>query len=323
MIRSLRLPLISALFLIFASCSEKYFSNSGETWGTTYHIVYSAPADMQDSLLEVMRQVDAELSVFNPASTVRAVNENRQDSVGPRFARVFACAARVNALSGGLYDPTVAPLANLWGFGPDGDVRLPDSAEVAESLRSVGMQACAIDSVGRVFKKSPATAFDFSSLAKGFGVDCIGEMLERNGICDYMVEIGGEVRVRGLSPRGRRWRIQVDAPVRGLAHERYTVVELGPEQASLASSGNYRNYRRGADGRDYGHIVNPATGYPVRTRTLAATVAAENCMTADAFATAAMCMEPDSAMRMLGRAGVRGLVIYLDADTLVSLSTLE
>ncbi len=309
------LPLISALIFTFASCRQNYCVSDGTTWGTTYHIVHSGDDCLHDSILAVMAQIDSSLSLFNPESELCAVNSGACLYPGEGFRTVFECAARVSALSGGLYDPTVAPLVDLWGFGPSGSAGMPDSVALARALLSVGMSSCHIDSTGQIHKKTSATAFDFSSLAKGYGVDCIADMLERNGVLNYMVEIGGEVCARGLSERGRPWQIQIDAPVSNTLHSRLAVVALGPHRSALASSGNYRNYRVDNNGTAYGHTINPLTGEPARTATLAATVSASSCMLADALATAAMCLEPQQALQMLSGANARGLVVTACADT--------
>lgn len=310
------MPLISALILTFASCSHGFFENNGQTWGTTYHIVYSSPVSLEDSIIGIMRFIDNELSVFNASSTVRAVNENRLDSVGEDFRSVFECAQRVNALSGGKYDPTIAPLADLWGFGPSGDVEVPSDSALVRALAVVGIDSCFIDDSGHITKRNPATAFDFSSLAKGYGVDCIARMLERNGVENYMVEIGGEISARGLNRKGSPWRIQIDAPVEDVLHQRLSVIELGPELGNIASSGNYRNYRTAADGSRYGHTINPRTGRPVQTSVLATSISAADCMTADALATAAMCLPPDSALNMLAEAGANGMLVVAKGDSI-------
>lgn len=309
-------PLISALFLTFASCRQDFISSDGSAWGTTYHIVYSSDASLDDSISAVIERVNSGLSVFNPASQVRAVNENRLDSVDSDFAAVFALAQRVSQAAGGRYDPTVAPLVDLWGFGPSGDRVVPDSAAVATALDAVGIGECALLPDGHLIKKSAATAFDFSSVAKGYGVDLMADMLERNGVENYMVEIGGEIAARGRNPRGQAWHIQVDAPCTDELHRRLEVVELGPDRMALASSGNYRNYRADSAGNVYGHTLSPLTGYPLQTQVLAATVGAASCALADAVATACMCSDPDEALQLAEALGCKVLLVTAEPDSM-------
>ena len=270
-IRYFILPLMSAIFLTSASCKSDFLSEDGFCWGTSYHIVYESASDLSDSIKAEIRYIDASLSTFNSSSRLSAVNESRTDSVDAMFAEVFRLSKRVSDLSGGAFDPTVAPLVKLWGFGPESEGRpdVPDSSLVTKVLGLVGIGDCRLDAEGmRVVKKSPDTSFDFSAIAKGYGVDRVASMLRRNGVHNYMVEIGGEIALQGYSPRGKRWRIQVDAPVVAekpeALHSRFFVLELGPEPVAVAGSGNYRNRRTTSDGRVVWHTISPVTGYPVQ-----------------------------------------------------------
>ncbi len=307
------LPLISALIFIFASCGHNFTVLEGETWGTTYRIVYDGPSSLADSVSEQLSIIDSELSMFNPSSVVCAINAGVCDSADTHFRTVFECAQQVNRWSHGRYDCTVAPLVDAWGFGVVKSNATPDSATVAQLLASVGISECSIDSSGTIHRKTAATRFDFSSIAKGYGVDCVAAMLRRNGVADYMVEIGGEVSVAGRNPDGKPWHIQVDAPVAGQGHTRHCVLELGPEQVALASSGNYRNYRVDSAGNVFGHTISPITGYPAATEVLGATVMAQNCMTADACATACMTGTVAQAEECIEAARLSGLIIFADS----------
>lgn len=304
------MPLISAFILIFASCSDKYFISDGPTWGTSYHIVYSATQPLDSEIKDVLELVNNELSMFNPSSRVSRINAGSTDSAGIYFSEVFTLAQEINRISRGVYDPTVGPLTDLWGFGRKQISATPSDSAIAIALSAVGIGDCSITADGLVVKKSPATVFDFSSIAKGYGVDLVGRMLEKNGVVNYMIEIGGEIRVKGVNPQGRLWHIQIDSPESGLDHKQLSIVALGPERTAMASSGNYRNFRKDANGKTYGHTLSPITGYPVEGFIPAATVIAPDCATADALATACMASaHPDSAIAILNRAKVAGLVV--------------
>lgn len=309
--RNIILPLISALVLTFASCREGYHTVDGCAWATTYHIVYSGDEIPADSIKSVVTLVDGELSMFNASSTLSAVNRGETDTVGMHFRTVFDCAAYVSMLSEGRYDPTVAPVVDLWGFGRrDIDAAEPSEAEIRQALSRVGIRRCAINAYGRLVRKVPGTEFDFSSLAKGYGVDLVADMLERNGCRNYMIEIGGEVRARGLNPRGEAWHIQVDSPAGGNTHCRDTILLLGPDPIALATSGNYRRARIDSCGRAYGHTISPLTGRPVVTEVLSASVLAPSCMLADAMATACMTGTVAQADSIATAAGLSAYVIY-------------
>ena len=282
----------------------------GAAWGTTYHITYTAPRDLTDSIVAQIALVDSTLSMFNAASEVSRVNASAQPvRVSGHFARVFEISARVNELSAGSFDPTVAPIVELWGFGVErADSVAPTACAIDSALAAVGIAQCAIAADGTLTKKSPATRFDFSAVAKGYGVDLIAQMLRRNGCRDFMVEIGGEIAVSGVNPRGERWRIQLDSPASGAAgHEALTTVSV--TDCGIATSGNYRQSRATPDGA-VGHTLSPVTGRPVATRTLSATVVAPTAALADALATACMAMPLDSALIMIDHIdGVEALIV--------------
>lgn len=305
----------------------------GAAWGTTYSITYRADDDLSDSVVATMRAVELAVSMFEPTSNISRVNAGATDTLTPMTARVFREARRISILTGGYFDPTVAPLVDLWGFGrkkikgdsaPKGNgAGTPDSAAIADALATVGIAGCTLDeATGVLTRRHPCTQFDFSALAKGYGVDCVAQMLRRNGCRDYMVEIGGEISVSGHNPRNAEWHIQVDRPEPGVAHRRLTVIPV--TDCAMATSGNYRNFRK-EGGRTVAHTISPLTGYPYAGRTLSATVivpypradadTATPCMTADALATALMAAPADSIGALLHRLPPEVSVMTVMADT--------
>lgn len=318
MIRLRHLLALLAAMALLAGCTgaPQWHRNEGATWGTSYHILYEAENDLHDSVSAVMSAVDASVSPFNPSSRLSAVNAGRTDTLDTMLRSLMARSQRVCSLSGGAFDPTVMPLVDLWGFGPSGRRTEPTRAQIDSALRAVGILDCSVDPAGRLTRKSPATRLDFSAIAKGMGVDMVAAMLRRNGVENYMVEIGGEVALGGTNPRGLDWHIQIDAPVVDAApgHSGMRVAALKGGQC-VATSGNYRNYRTLADGSRAGHIISPVTGMPVHTSVLSATVVAPSCTEADALATAAMAMQPDSALALARRSGVEMLLAVAAADS--------
>ena len=296
---------IALVLLLCASCSrgDGWQRDTGEAWGTVYHITYRSPRSLHDSVRATMRAVELSVSPFEPQSRLSAINAGRTDTLDVLLRALVEESRRVSAISGGAFDPTVMPLVDLWGFGPAGRGSEPDSAAIDSALATVGIHDCTLRPDGTIALKHPRTRLDFSAIAKGAGVDAVADMLRRNGVTDCLVEIGGEVAVLGTNPQGLPWHIQIDAPVDdpdGLRHERMRVIPLAGGSA-VATSGNYRNYRTLADGSRAGHIISPRTGRPVATPVLSATVVAPTCMLADALATAAMGMQPDSALLMASR----------------------
>lgn len=315
------LPLISALFLTFASCKEIFFTTDGTAWATSYHIVYKSPKNLDDSIHKIIAAIDNELSLFNPNSEVSTINDGVTDIVGSHFREVFEVSQRVNALSGGCYDVTIGPVAELWGFGRSDGSTVNDSL-IAKALESVGMADCSLTG-NRIIKKSPLTRFDFSSVAKGYGIDCIADMFERNGVNDYLIEIGGEIAVRGSNREGRQWHIQIDSPEGGVGHKALAIKALGPERMAIASSGNYRNFRQDSAGTTYGHTLSPLTGRPASTSVVAATVIHPSCAFADALATACMASGcADSAVTIIERAEAKALIVDVDKGV-INMGVLE
>lgn len=313
---ALALPLIYTLLLTCASCNNKKHINSGSVWGTTYRIVYNAPHDMGDSVIAVLNDVGQQFSMFSPTSLVSKINNNDDVEVGDSFSYLFRLSQRISELSGGAFDPTVAPLTDLWGFGrvKTDSVVQPDPEAIREAVASIGINRCSIEN-SKMIKPSPLTRFDFSSVAKGYGVDAVAGMLRRNGATDILVEIGGEIVARGKNPSGRVWHVQIDAPIYDTQqHVAMYVIPL--ENAAVATSGNYRNFKPSSNGR-IGHTLDPHTGYPVETSTLSATVIAPDCATADALATACMVMSLDKALEMIERIPeTEALIAFASSDSI-------
>ena len=304
-----------------AACAPKqtWHTESGAVWGTTFHITYqSEGGKLTDSITEITEAIAESLSMFSPTSTVSRINAGLTDSADVHFRAVYAVAKKVAEASHGAFDPTVAPLVDLWGFGRGerditGD---PDSASIAAALEKIGILRTTLED-SRISKAHSQTEFDFSAIAKGYGVDCIADMLTRNGCINYMVEIGGEIRVSGHSPRGSNWNIAVDAPVEGSLPGDSTLTVLSLTDCALATSGNYRNYRQSGADSVVGHTINPHTGYPAPRRILSATVIAPDCTLADALATALMASHPDSAQTILSRfPSSRALIVLPDGKIL-------
>ena len=283
--------LLAALLLQVSSCRQPaYLFNDGKIYGTIYHIVYEHPRGE-----DLHSQIDAELaklnrifSTFDSTSQISLVNTNQPVVPDDLFVNCFNRAMEISALSDGAFDITVAPLVNAWGFGfrhrENITPGLIDSLLELTGYRKVRLEE------GKVVKDNPGTMLDMSAIAKGYTCDIIGKYLNEQGCRNYMVEIGGEVVARGVNSKGKQWSIGISKPDESAlfdTQDLQAVVRL-PERA-LATSGNYRNfYVEG--GKRYAHTIDPATGYPVQHSLLSATVLADDCMTADALATAFMVM---------------------------------
>lgn len=291
---------MAAVMLAACSRSADYRTIEGMAWNTTWHITYKSDRDLTDSVLAVIEAVDRSLSAFNPASLVSRVNRGDTVTADALFMEVMDGSRYVWQLSDGAFDPTVAPLVNLWGFGPDKtSPAFPDKTVIDSVLALVGLDGISIGVTGTVEKRHPDMSLNFSAIAKGLACDLVGRMLAGNDCQDYMVEIGGEMCLAGNSPKGRPWRIQIDAPLADSLQRHSRMLTAQLTDCGVATSGNYRNYRDVPASGRVGHTISTRTGMPITTRTLSATIIAPTAMLADALATAAMAMPTDSALRML------------------------
>ena len=290
-----RLLFIACSLLLLVSCAQKeYRQNSNFVFGTIYNITYQSDKDLQQEIEAELMKVDGEFSMFNPQSTVARINSG--DSTVERsemFNEIYQLAQTVSKETDGAFDITVAPLVNAWGFGFKHE-QLPTPEQV-DSLLQLRNQ------------------MDFSAIAKGYGCDVVARLLESHGIHNYMVEIGGEVVVSGKNAKGDDWHIGITKPrddSLSVEGEMQTVLSITDH--AMATSGNYRNfYYQG--GRKYAHTIDPRTGYPVQHSLLSATVLAEHCATADAYATSFMVLGVEGAKAVLARhPELMAYLIYTD-----------
>lgn len=298
------LALLAALVALLAASScrrAQWRTAEGVVWGTTYNITYFSDKDLTDSIVAEMRLVEKSLSMFDPTSNVSRINARQTDTLTNMTYEVFVDARAISNVSGGMFDPTVGPLTDLWGFGRKGRKleAVPDSMTIAEALAGVGIAQCTVSSsTRRIHLKTPGTELDFSAIAKGYGVDCVGNVLTRNHVKDFLVEIGGEMTMEGLNRDGKPWHIQIVSPESG-PDSNVPLCSLDLTGCSVATSGNYRNFHVLPDGSKIGHTLSPLTGYPIVTDVMQATVISPRCIIADALATACMAMGSDAALNMI------------------------
>lgn len=290
---------VASVIIIWNQQTTPYQHNTGFIFGTTYSITYQNNKDLQAEIEAEMNEVDAALSPFNKRSIITAVNNNHQVKLNQKFMQVFNLAENISHETDGAFDITVAPLVNEWGFGFRKGVN--PTKHVIDSLRQiVGYQKVALIN-GKVVKKDPRINLDCSGIAKGYGSDCVANLLRRHGIENFMVEIGGEIVTAGVNPDRVPWKIGVTKPVDNPTQQNGELqTVLNVTDKAMATSGNYRNfYYKG--GRKYAHTIDPKTGYPVQHNILSSTVIADNCATADAYATAFMVLGLNKAKVILQR----------------------
>lgn len=293
------LAVIVAIGFMLGHKNVPYQHNSGYIFGTSYNITYQCDDDHKADIEKVLVDVDASLSPFNDTSIITHVNRNEDVVLDKLFLDVFRLAQKINEDTEGAFDITVAPLVNAWGFGFKNGVN-PDE-KVIDSLRQVvGFQKVRLEG-DKIVKADSRVMLDCSAIAKGYGVDVVANLLRKYGIKNFMVEIGGEVVTSGINPDRLPWRIGVTKPTDdslSINNELQTVINVTDK--AMATSGNYRNfYYKG--GRKYAHTIDPKTGYPVQHSILSATVIADDCATADAYATSFMVLGLEKSKKVLER----------------------
>lgn len=297
---------------------EKELQIMGETMGTTYHIVLIVSKNEPefykkavDERLEKINQIlstyieDSEISLFNKNGDLLPISASKE------FYAVLRESLRIAEESEGYYDPTLMPLVDLWGFGPEKHPKTWSVSKKAVNsvLKRVGYRKLVLTNDGKIVKKEPTITLDLSSIAKGYGVDLIAELLDSLGVKRYLVEIGGEVKVKGENKGNMAWNIGVKDPVR--PGDIYKIVQL--KDLSLATSGTYFNLNE-INHRKYSHIIDPHTGYPVQHKTLSVSVIHKENMTADGYATAFLCAGYPKGFEMAKRLNLNALFITVEAD---------
>ena len=274
-------------------------TNQGLVFGTIYKITYQSKTDLKNEIEKALEEVDFSLSPFNKKSVITKVNTNSDMKVDSLFIDVYNLSEQISKETHGAFDITVAPLVNAWGFGFDSSTKV-DSATIDSIRQFVGFEKVRLEN-GRIVKEDSRTKLDCSSIAKGYGVDCVARLFDKKGIENYMIDIGGELVMKGKNAKMNTWRIGINKPVEDSLsrnQELQTILEV--TNAGLATSGNYRNFYY-KDGKKYAHTIDPRIGYPVQHNILSATVIAKDCATADAYATSFMVLGLDSAKAICER----------------------
>ncbi len=285
---------------------------SGQTMGTIiYNVKFIGDGSevLKEEIDSVLQAFNQSLSTYIPSSEISRLNDSTSLAFeSTYFYPVLARSKEIFEATEGTFDPTVGPLIQAWGFGPEKQIPQLDSAKV-DSLRDLsGFDRVDFDENG--VSMPDFFQLDFSAIAKGYAVDLVGELLEVNGVSDYLVEIGGEVRCRGINDEDKSWSLGIEDPTVSLDEQKLlAIVRL--KDLSLATSGNYRNYYE-KDGKIYAHIIDPRTGYTAQHNLLSASVFASDCMTADAYATGLMVLGLEKSKEIISRDNIDAILIYRD-----------
>ncbi|MEM9000743.1 MAG: FAD:protein FMN transferase [Bacteroidota bacterium] len=291
--------------------------NSGNALGTTYSITYISDQtlDFQTEIDSVFQAVNQSMSTYIPNSDISKINQGDSTMViDHMFEDVFKLSKEVFEKTEGYFDPTVGVLVNAWGFGPGKQMDL-DSTKIDSLLRYVGFEKVGLNHDGTISKTEKRIYFDFNAIAKGYAIDCVGELLNSKGITNYLVEVGGEVLAKGSNVISeKKWTVGIDDPQVEVGRQLKLIVTM--KDKALASSGNYRKFRiDSVSGQRYVHTIDPKTGFTKNGNVLATSVVADNCATADAYATAFMAMDlKDSIKLLVTQKQLEAYIIYLDKN---------
>lgn len=294
------------------SCSPNYKKISGSIYGTFFHITYLSDTDFGHDIRRELERLNEVLSMFNPDSEISRFNDGMSIAMSPLFVRMYEKALEAHEMTWGAFDITVAPLINVWGFGyrEEGS---RDSLYIDSLMNFVGMDKLYTLN-DTLYKRLPGVRLDASGIAKGLGVDVVAEFLDSKGITDYLVEVGGELRVKGHNKEGKMWKIGIDKPLENNILNREITMSVRFDEGAMATSGNYRNFYV-KDNKRYVHTINPKTGYPFESDIISASVYAPTCMEADVYATAFMVLGFEKTKRLLKeKKDLEAFLIYKEND---------
>lgn len=305
----LLLLVVGTVYILNKSGNKHFIKTSGNVFGTTYHITYECNDSLQKEIEDVLNEVDMTFSMFNKQSLTARLNNGEDVELNKMFTDVFALTQKVSKETEGAFDITVAPLVNAWGFGTTERTQ-PTMHMVDSIMKYVGYRKVSLKDKHLV-KSDKHVQLDFSAIAKGYACDAVAQMLRKHGVDNYMVEIGGELACRGKNQSNQLWTVGVQQPeedAMGNGGELQAILDLN--NRSVATSGNYHNYYY-KDGKRYAHTIDPLQGKPVQHSLLSATVLADNCTTADAYATAFMVMGTDKVIHFLNKhKDIQAFLIY-------------
>jgi len=318
--------------LILAGCSfsedPEVLTLAGPVFGTEYHVSVVAQNDalmlenLRKGVTEVLEKVDAGMSTWRADSELSVLNQQQDQSqwiaVSPELYRVLAVAKDVYGRSEGAFDVTVGPLVNLWGFGPQARPEVvPSSDEIAAVQAKTGTDRFQLRPQPPAYRANPPQYIDLSAIAKGYAVDQVAGYLDQQGLTAYLVEIGGEIRVKGRKPDGEAWRLAIEEPVEG---QRSINRVVALTNHAMATSGDYRNFYL-AEGQRFSHTIDPQTGKPIQHDLASVSVIADSCMEADALATAFNVLGYEKASRWAVRENIPAYFIVRGANGFQSYQT--
>jgi len=324
--------LLSVFFLFFSACAKRVqyeqFTLNGRTMGTTFSIKIVTPKNagavqeqIDEQIYALLDTVNSIMSTYIETSDISMFNAYAGTDtfkVSPELVYVVKMANHISDLSGGAFDITIGPMVNLWGFGAESrNITIPPEIEIQEKLALVGYKKLSCSQTPPALSKQvPQLYCDLAGIAKGYGVDEVADFIESKGYQNYLVEIGGEIRTRGINQSGRKWRVGISSPVNNAGIQK--VVEVN--DSGMATSGDYRNYFE-KDGVRYSHTIDPRNGRPITHKLASVTVLHDTCMVADAMATAISVLGPEIGYEFALKQNLLAFMIVKDENGFVEKMT--
>lgn len=307
---------LAGVLLILASCNsgkQKVVRLFGEAQGSTYSVIYvdKELRDFQKSIDSILKVIDKSMSTYDLKSLISSVNKGEDVALDEHFITVWNKSVEIFELSGGVFDVSIAPLVNAWGFGYKQGMDSLDSATVDSLKQLIGTDKISLEE-DRLRFSQEGMQIDFNAIAQGYTVDVIAALLESRGIDQYMIELGGEVLTKGKNAEGKEWRIGIDKPV-AFSENRPLQVILKLSNKALATSGSYRKFKE-HDGRKFSHAIDPRTGYSVTHNVLSVSIIADDCMAADAWATTFLILGMEESKSLLRELSLEAYFIYSDEE---------
>ncbi len=284
---------------------------SGQVFGTYYNIIYDSKIHYNEQFDSLFYAINKSMSTYQSDSDISKLNRNEITTVDSHFVKVFQTSKTIYAATNGAFDPTIGAVVNAWDFGPEGKITNLDSVKIASVMTSVGLDKVSIYDNNII--KLPNTFIDFNAIAKGYSLDVISEFLDTKAITNYLIDIGGEIRTKGVNiERKALWTAGIETPRFDAKQSILQVVNLNNQ--AMATSGTYRKFKTDANGNRYAHIIDTKTGYPSKTNILSVSVIASTCMVADAYATAFKVMGIDKVTSFLNtHPELKAFLIFEDA----------
>ena len=291
--------LVISIICVLFSCKEepKNTKLAGTVFGTSYSIIYDSDVNYETKIDSLFYMINKSMSTYQANSDISKLNRNESFEIDEHFKKVYDASKEIFGQTEGAFDPSIGNVVNAWKFGAEHTIDVIDSLKIDSLMQYVGYDKT-YRHENTIRKSNPNVYIEFNAIAKGYAVDVIGEFLESQKVNNYLVEIGGEIRVKGInSEKQSNWKVGVEEP--NFEGKQSILKAITLQDEAMATSGTYRKFKVDENGNRYAHIIDAETGYPSKTNLLSISVIANDCMTADAYATAFKSMGIDKVKTFL------------------------